>query len=176
MKLLSYIYKHIKKKSNKEKDIISALREIGVKIGNNCDIHKSVRFGTEPYLIEIGDNVRIAADSLFVTHDGGLWTLRNYFNMPKIDKFGKIKIGNNVSIGIHVTVMPGVTIGNNVVVGYGSVVTKDIPDNQVWAGVPAKFIETLDEYFNKNKDKFVETKLMSNENKKKYILDNMDKF
>lgn len=53
-------------------------------------------------------------------------------------------IGNDVWIGGNVTILPGVTIGNNVVVAAGAVVTKDIPDNCVVAGVPAKMIKTID--------------------------------
>nr|WP_324248840.1 DapH/DapD/GlmU-related protein [Streptococcus macedonicus] len=55
-----------------------------------------------------------------------------------------VTIGNDVWIGGNVTILPGVTIGNNVVVAAGAVVTKDIPDNCVVAGVPAKMIKTID--------------------------------
>lgn len=54
-----------------------------------------------------------------------------------------VVIGNNVWIGGSVTILPGVTIGNNVTVGAGAVVTKDIPDNVVVAGNPAKIIRNL---------------------------------
>ena len=60
--------------------------------------------------------------------------------------FGKIKIGNNVFIGEDAMIMYGVTIGNNVVIGARSLVTKDIPDNCVAAGTPARIIKTLEEY------------------------------
>ena len=55
-----------------------------------------------------------------------------------------ITIGDNVWIGGSVCVMPGVTIGNNAVIGAGSVVTKDIPDNTLVGGVPAKKIRDLE--------------------------------
>ncbi|HCC00211.1 MAG TPA: acetyltransferase [Ruminococcaceae bacterium] len=55
-----------------------------------------------------------------------------------------ITIGDNVWIGGHAFVNPGVTIGNNVVVGSGAVVTRDVPDNVLVAGVPAKIMKTLD--------------------------------
>lgn len=55
-----------------------------------------------------------------------------------------VNIGNNVWIGGHSVINPGVTIGNNVVIGSGSVVTKDIPDNTVVGGVPAKLIRKLE--------------------------------
>jgi len=117
----------------------------GGKLGSGCEIYPEVEFGSEPYLIEIGDHVRITNGVKFVTHDGGLWILRNLGAGP-IDRFGRIKIGNNVHIGWNTVVMPNVTIGDNVVIGCGSVVTKDIPPNSVAAGVPARVIETLQEY------------------------------
>ncbi len=53
-----------------------------------------------------------------------------------------VKIGNNVWIGSHVIILPGVTIGNNCVIGAGSVVNKSIPDNSTAVGVPAKVVKT----------------------------------
>jgi maltose O-acetyltransferase len=55
-----------------------------------------------------------------------------------------VTIGNDVWIGGNCTILPGVTIGNNVVVAAGAVVTKDVPDNCLVAGVPAKVIRKLD--------------------------------
>ena len=69
--------------------------------------------------------------------------------------------------------MPGVTIGNNVVIGAGAVVTKDIPDNMVAVGVPAKPIETIEKYVEKNIDKFVYTKNLSYNEKKKILLEDI---
>ncbi len=60
-------------------------------------------------------------------------------------------IGNNVYIGNNVIILPGVTIGNNVIIGAGAVVTKNIPDNSVAVGVPARVIKTADEYLEKIK-------------------------
>ena len=55
-----------------------------------------------------------------------------------------VPTGEKVWIGGHVTILPGITIGNNVVVATGAVITKDIPDNTLVGGVPAKFIRTLE--------------------------------
>lgn len=62
-----------------------------------------------------------------------------------------IVVGNDVYIGNNVIILPGVTIGNNVVIGAGAVVSKDIPDNSVAVGVPARVIKTTDEYLEKIK-------------------------
>ena len=141
----------------------------GIRIGKDCKIYGNVSFGGEPYLISIGDHVRITNGVRFITHDGGLWVLREKFNMPNIDKFGPIKIGNNVHIGIDSIIMPGVTIGDDVIIGCGAVVTKDIPNGEIRGGVPARKIKTLEEYFEKNKDSFHQTKGMSASDKKEYL-------
>lgn len=95
--------------------------------------------------------------------------MRNNGKLPNSDKFGKIKIGNNVHIGINSIIMPGVNIGDNVIIGVGSVVTKDIPSNSVAVGVPAKVIETIEDYYEKNKNKVIYTKNMNVEEKERYI-------
>ena len=53
----------------------------------------------------------------------------------------EVVIGDNVFIGMKTIILKGVHVGNNVVIGAGSVVTKDIPDNEIWAGNPARFIK-----------------------------------
>ena len=152
---------------------ITLLTQKGIKIGKNCSIHKNVVFGTEPYLITIGDHVRITCGVKFVTHDGGLWVPREMGLVDeRADKFGRIEIGDNVNIGWNAIIMPGVTIGNNCIIGAGAVVTKDVPCNSVVAGVPAKFIETIEEYAEKNKDKIVLTKGMNEKEKRNAILNN----
>jgi serine acetyltransferase len=55
-------------------------------------------------------------------------------------------MGNDVYLGLRTLIMPGVRIGNRVIVGAGSIVTKDIPDNSLAVGVPARVIKTVDEY------------------------------
>ncbi len=130
---------------------VGCSRYIGVKLGNNCRIYgNSPRmWGTEPFLIKIGDNVFITDGCMFVNHDGGTLILRK--EVPDLELTSPITIGNDVYIGIRTIIMPGVTIGNRVIIGASSVVTKDIPDNSVCVGVPAKVIKTVDEYLEKGK-------------------------
>lgn len=146
------------------------IKKMGIDIGEGCEIYSKVSFGSEPYLIKIGNNVRITDGCKFITHDGGIWVLRNLKLLENGDLFGKITIGNNVHIGMNSIIMPNVKIGNNCVIGCGSIVTKDIPDNSVAVGVPAKVIETIDEYYNKNKQRCDFTKNLSPEKKKEYII------
>lgn len=147
------------------------LRKLGeLKIGNGCEVYDNVSFGSEPYLIEIGNNVRITKGVSFITHDGGVWVLRNNGKLKDADIFRQIKIGNNVHIGINTIIMPGVCIGDNVIIGVGAIVTKDIPSNSIAAGVPAKVIKSLDEYYEKNKDNVDFTKQLNSKDKRKYLL------
>ena len=90
--------------------------------------------------VKFGDNVFIGPNCGFYTaeHPLDAETRNKGFEYAK-----PITVGNNVWIGGGVTVLSGVTIGNNVVIGAGAVVTKDIPDNCVVAGVPAKKIKDL---------------------------------
>lgn len=148
---------------------IKYAKKIGVKLnGKNIAIAPNVSFGTEPYLISIGENTFISAKVCFVNHDGGMHVLRNIFNKP-FDKFGEIRIGKNCFIGNNVTILQNVEIGDNVIVGYGSIVTKNIPSNEVWAGVPAHKIETIDEYYEKNKGSLLLTKNMKPSKKRAII-------
>lgn len=134
-------------------DPIGFARSIGVKVGDNCrflDI-KSGTFGSEPYLISIGDHVTITHGVLFVTHDGGVWVFREQH--PDIDLMAPITVGTNVFIGVYAVILPGVTIGDNCVIGAGAIVNHDIPAGHVAAGVPAKCIKTIDEYWESVKNK-----------------------
>lgn len=114
---------------------IKYLRKQGMKIGNDCHIN-TMSFSTEPYLIEIGDHVAIAAGTQFIAHDGAIWCFREEFK--NADVFGLIKIGNNVFIGSNSTILLNTTIGNNCIIGAGSVVRGQFPDNSVIVGNPAK--------------------------------------
>lgn len=168
------IYSGVKGKFLRFLNPVKYWRGKGVSIGDSCEIYSSANFGSEPYLITIGNHVRINSGVNMVTHDGGAWVLREYIkgaDAEKIDMFGKICIGNNVHIGTNATIMPGVTIGNNVVIGCGAIVTKDVPSDSIAVGIPARVIETIDEYISKNQHRFFYTKHLSSDEKKHYLLE-----
>lgn len=148
-----------------KKNIYSRFK--GVKFGDNVRILHYPRWGSEPYLIEIGHNVTITRGVSFINHDGGVALFRDEF--PELNVYGRIKVGNNVFIGVNSIIMPGVTIGNNVVVGAGSIVNKDIPNNVVVAGVPAKVLKSIKEYKDSAMKKSIQ--LHKNKNRKEQILD-----
>ena len=141
---------------------IDYARHIGVKIGDNCFI-ATHGWSSEPYLIEIGNNVALTAGVKIHTH-GGSRIAR--YQIPKFDVFGKVKIGDGCYIGTNAQIMPGVTIGNRSLVAAGSIVTKSIPDGVVVGGNPAKYICTVEEYISRNKKYNLNTKGLSPEDKK----------
>ena len=109
------------------------LIENDVKIGNNVTIKCGVQIWDG---IEIEDDVFIGANVTF-TNDkypkskNTDWTLL------------RTRICKGASIGAGSTLLPGITIGTNAVVGAGSVVTKSIPDNELWLGNPARFVRKM---------------------------------
>jgi len=152
---------------------VEYLRAQGCKIGKGTRLLCGTGcFGTEPYLVEIGEDCLLSSTLSFFTHERGVKVLNslNYFDGVAMDKVGKIVVGNNCFIGHGAKIMPGVTIGDNVIVGACAIVTKDVPSNSVVAGMPARVICTIDDFYNKNKDKFQPTAKMSDEEKKEYLL------
>ncbi len=91
--------------------------------------------------VRIGDHVMIGPNVLIstVNHPITPKGRREHIGIAK-----PVTIGNDVWIGGNVTILPGVTIGNNVVIAAGAVVNKDVADNTMVGGVPAKVIKTIE--------------------------------
>lgn len=94
-------------------------------------------------LIEIGENCYITRNCIILCHtqeyQGG--TLKLWGS----SEIGKVKVGNNVFVGVDCVILPNVTIGDNVVIGAKSLVNSDIPSNSVAFGTPCKKRKNLDE-------------------------------
>ena len=118
----------------------------------NCDCGKNIFIGNDftgnfnltildIREVYIGNHVMIGPNTLITTvgHPLSPKARRGYGAFAK-----PVRIGNDVWIGGNVTILPGITIGNNVVIAAGAVVTKDIPDNSLVGGVPAKLIRNLE--------------------------------
>ncbi len=118
----------------------------GMVVGKGFSHTGNPNFGSEPYLITFEENVRLSFDVVFVTHDGGTWAFRDKSEYEDVIKYGSIYVGERSFIGCRAIIMPNVRIGKRCVIAAGSVVTKDVPDGTVVAGIPAKPIMTTDEY------------------------------
>lgn len=123
---------------------IAIAKKMGMKIGKSCIMHSCI-IGSEPYLINIGNHCEITSNVEFITHDGATWIFRERKAFQGT-KYGPIIIHDNCMIGIRSIILPGVEIGPDSIVGAGSVVTKNIPPNSVYAGNPARFIGTAEDY------------------------------
>lgn len=153
------------------RDSAKIAKALGVNLGKNCKFLDDpvAMFGTEPYLIKIGDHVELTHGVKLITHDGSVWTLREREQYKNVDFMAPIVIGNNTFVGMNSLILPGTRIGNNVIIGAGSVVKGTIPDNTVYAGVPARFIKTIDEFEKAKIGNFLETKNISAKDKEKAI-------
>jgi acetyltransferase-like isoleucine patch superfamily enzyme len=120
-------------------------------IGEHC-FYQSTILPAEPFLVSLHNNVAISAGVRLITHSAA-HVVYNYEEDTDeyICRHDKIEIHDNVYIGADVIINMGVTIGSNVIIAAGSIVTHDIPDNSVVAGVPAKIIGTYEDTKAKHK-------------------------
>lgn len=156
-----------------KRDAVGYARALGAKIGENCNFIEDPKnfLNSEPWLISIGNHVRITYGVRLLTHEGALWTLRGLDDEYKnLSTYKPVYIGDNTMIGMYSIVMPGIRIGKNCIIGAHSVVTKDIPDGTVVVGIPAKKISDIDEFKKKTNSREVFNILnMDQNNKKEYL-------
>lgn len=127
-------------------NVAKDLRARGMVVGSNFNMLDGVLIDwSHCWHISIGDDVTLAPRVMILAHDA---STKKYLGYTRI---GKVDIGDRVFIGAGSIVMPGVNIGNDVVIGAGSIVTKDIPDNMVAVGNPARVLHPLDEYIARRK-------------------------
>lgn len=122
---------------------IEYLRSRGVQIGENVSLINTTIDWSHGFLVSIGNRVTLTGVKI-LTHDGST-------QIPfGVSRVGKVTIGDEVFVGHGTIILPNVRIGSRVVVGAGSVVTRDIPDNSVAAGNPARVIGTYDDFLKKH--------------------------
>ncbi len=117
----------------------------------NCDYGYNIEIGENFYMNVNGvilDGAKVTfGDNVFIAPNCGFYTAGHPLDVERrnqgLEYAYPIKVGNNVWIGAHVCVLPGVTIGDNCVIGAGSVVTKDIPANTIATGNPCRVIRTI---------------------------------
>jgi acetyltransferase-like isoleucine patch superfamily enzyme len=123
--------------------IAEKFRKQGAKIGEDCSIQIDY-LASEPYLVEIGNNVAIAPGVSLITHDGASFIFREDF--PTLRYFGKIIIEDNCFIGGGSMITAGVRIGKGSIVGPLSVVLRDVKPGSMVIGNPAIQVSTVEKY------------------------------
>ena len=135
--------------------------------GKGCYIAKSANI-PDPYLTSIGDNVWITSGCQLLCHDASVIMINLMCN-KNYDRVGPIIIGSNCFMGNNVIILSDTTVGSNTVIGAGSVVTKNISSNAVYAGNPAKMICSMEEYIKKVENttkQYPWSEMLSNRNNK----------
>ncbi|MBW3226015.1 acyltransferase [Marinobacter adhaerens] len=130
---------------------------MGLKLGEGTLLVGDQSFGSEPFLITIGENCLITDGVRFVTHDGSIQVplIKNGEDFEDVysnkSTFSRIVIGDNVFIGVNSIILPGTNLGDDSIVAAGAVVKGSFPDGVVIGGNPSKIICSTQEYFDKNK-------------------------
>ena len=126
--------------------LYAAFEDLSGEQGEHC-YFQIYNFGTEPWLLSFGDNVHIASNVTFASHDITHMMFRYMDNNSSYrKKTGEIRLGSNVFVGSNSTILYNVTIGDNVIIGAGSLVNRDIPSGSVAAGNPCRVIGSFDSY------------------------------
>ncbi len=131
------------------------LRKKGIKLGDNVKFYSPWTISIDiqrPWMIEIGNDVHLTSGVRILQH-GYDWCVLQKKYGEVLGSSGKVKIGNNVFIGVNTTILKGVTIGNDVIIGANSLVNKDCINPGVYGGNPVRYIMSLEDYYTKRRSK-----------------------
>jgi acetyltransferase-like isoleucine patch superfamily enzyme len=139
------------------RDPVKYFRGQGVDIGEGVEIFGAnlFTFGSEPYLVSLGNQVTVSHNVDFITHDGGLRVVRAKY--PEAYLYGRIRISDSCFIGARCIFLPGARVGPGSVIGSGSIVTGEIPPGVVAVGAPAKPVKSVEDYVQGKKHLWVDT-------------------
>jgi acetyltransferase-like isoleucine patch superfamily enzyme len=139
------------------RDPVRYFRAEGAQIGEDVEIFGAnlFTFGSEPYLVSIGNGVTISHGVDFITHDGGMRVARDEF--PGAYLYGRIQVADRCFIGAHCVLLPGAKVGAGSVIGACSLVTGEIPPGVVAVGAPARPVKAAADYVRDKKHLWVDT-------------------
>lgn len=173
--LIDIVKKIIYREKYNSDTYIEFLRKKGITIGKDCTIYVPTKTFIDtqyPFMIKIGDHVKITLGVIILTHDYSWSVLKNNSSESEgaiLGGSGPVNIGNNVFIGMNAIICRNVNIGDNVIIGAGSVVVKDCESDSVYAGNPAKKIMSVNQFYNKRRaSQFKEAKEIFSYYYKKY--------
>lgn len=151
--IMSFFRKLKYKERYSSETFVEYLRNKGIEIGEGVrffDPKSTVVDTQNPHMLKIGDNVRITRGTTILTRDYSWSVIAGKYH-EVLGGIGKVKIGNNVFIGVHSIILKNSIIGDNVIIGAGSIVSGVIESDSVYAGAPCKKIMTLDDFYKKRK-------------------------
>lgn len=139
--------------------------------GPDCYIEFGV-LADEPYLVEMGRNVWLTDGVRLLTHDGSATMLSRMTGL-RLRKFGAIRLGDHVFVGMGASIMPGVSIGDGAIVATGAVVTRDVPAGAIVGGNPARVIGDTHDYVARWRDRQAPFAYQGAEDKERVLVANL---
>lgn len=133
------------------KAYIKKLRKLGVEVGEDVTIFRPFNTTIDvqnPHLLKIGNHVQITGPVTILTHDYSWCVLKRKYSKV-IGNQKSVVLGDNIFIGWGTTILAGSNVGDNVIIGANSVIHGNVASNAVYAGNPAKYIMSLEEYYQK---------------------------
>jgi acetyltransferase-like isoleucine patch superfamily enzyme len=151
------------------RDPVRYFRSQGADIGEGVEIFGAnlFTFGSEPYLVSVGNQVTISHNVDFITHDGGMRVARAKY--PGAYLYGRIQVADDCFLGAHCVLLPGAKVGVGSVIGSGSIVTGEIPPGVVAVGAPAKPVRSVADYIEGKRHLWVDTRGLTADAKRELL-------